>query len=97
MTNECVTLSWSYGFDGNAPITGVDIDYEATDNSNPDHADSTSTDQISTTICGLQPFTTYQFTVVVNNDVSDEVGSSSPMSISVVTLPLGIRLILLWL
>ena len=95
MTDECVTLSWSYGFDGNAPITGVTINYEAIDNFNPAHTDSTSTDQTSITICGLQPFTTYQFTVVVNNDVSDEVGSSSPMSISVDTLPLGISVILL--
>ena len=32
ITDVCVTLSWSFGFNGNAPITGVYITYTATSN-----------------------------------------------------------------
>ena len=88
-TQTCVTLSWTYGFNGNAPITGVNINYRAIDISNTAHNDSTSTDQTSITICNLQPLTVYQFNVTVSNEVSNTVGVSSSRIISVETLSLS--------
>ena len=96
ITDVCITLSWSFGFDGNAPITGVDITYMATSNydmsQDGDQAGivSTSTeDTISITICNLQPFTTYEFSVLVKNTVSGTVGRSSAQTLILTTLPLG--------
>ena len=88
-TKTCISLSWTYGFNGNAPITGVDIAYEATDNNATAHSGSTPSDQTSITICNLQPLTTYKFTVTVNNEVSGTVGASSPQTVSAITDPLG--------
>ncbi len=95
-TDTCVTLSWSFGFDGNAPITGVYITYTDTDNYGPtqggDQTGTTSTntkDTTAITICDLQPLTTYEFSVSVENTVSNTVGSSSVETVSVATLPLG--------
>ena len=95
-TSTTVTLSWTFGFDGNAEIAGVDISYTAIANYGPSDDGATSgsvstTDggQTSITIHGLQPLTTYTFTVRVRNTVSDEVGVSSPVSVTADTLPLG--------
>ena len=92
-TETCITLSWTFGFDGNSPITGVDISYTATDNQSPEHSGSTSTSSVKTTsmlqICDLQPLTTYQFSVTVRNEVSGTVGVSSAEVISADTLPNG--------
>ena len=91
-TETCITLSWTFGFDGNSPITGVDISYTATVNQSPEHNGSTSTSSVETTsiqICGLQPLTTYQFSVTVRNEVSGTVGVSSAEVISADTLPNG--------
>ena len=95
-TTTTVTLSWTFGFDGNAEIAGINISYTAIANygSSDDGAASGSvstTDggQTSITINGLQPLTTYQFTVRVRNTVSDKVGVSSPVSVTADTLPFG--------
>ena len=95
-TTSTVTLSWTFGFDGNAEIAGVDISYIAIANYGPSD-DGAASGSVSTvdggqtliTINGLQPLTTYQFTVRVRNTVSDEVGVSSPVSVTADTLPLG--------
>ena len=93
-TQTCVTLSWTYGFNGNALITGVNINYRAIDNSNTAHNGSTTTDQTSITICNLQPLTVYQFNVTVSNEVSNTVGVSSSIIISVETLSLSKKYII---
>ena len=95
-TTTAVTLSWTFGFDGNAEIAGVNISYTAIANYGPSD-DGAASGSVSTTdggltsitINGLQPLTTYQFTVRVRNNVSDEVGVSSPVSVTADTLPLG--------
>ena len=96
ITDVCVTLSWSFGFNGNAPITGVYITYTGTSNfgmsQGGDQTGTTSTntkDTTSITICNLQPLTTYKFNVSVVNTVSNTVGRSSVETISVTTLPSG--------
>ncbi len=92
-TDTCVTLSWSFGFDGNAPITGVYITYTATSNygltQGGIETGTASTDTTAMTICDLQPLTTYEFSVSVENTVSNTVGRSSIETVSVTTLPLG--------
>ena len=81
---------WSYGFNGNADIIGVNITYEAINNRN-----TTDSDKIGPvpgteiTISDLQPFTIYNFTVIVINTVSNIVGTSIPVSIAIETVPLG--------
>ena len=94
--NTTITLSWTFGFDGNAEIAGVDISYTAIANYGPSDdgaasgsVSTTDGGQTSITINGLQPVTTYQFTVRVRNTVSDEVGVSWPVSVTADTLPLG--------
>ena len=42
-----------------------------------------------TTISNLQPLTKYNFTVVVLNTVSNIVGTSTPVSVTIETAPLG--------
>ncbi len=90
MTTEvCITLSWVFGFNGNAPIIGVDIFYNATRNnfapqSNTIHTASPT--QASIGICDLQPRTTYEFTIRVRNEISDKVGVSDPVNLSSATL-----------
>ena len=94
-TTTTVTLSWTFGFDGNAEIAGVNISYTAIANYGPSD-DGTASGSVSTTdggqtsitINGLQPLTTYNFTVRVRNTVSDEIGVSSPISVTADTLPL---------
>ena len=96
ITDVCVTLSWSFGFNGNAPITGVYITYTATSNygstQGGDQTGATSTntkDTTSITVCNLQPLTTYEFNVSVENTVSNTVGRSSVETILVTTLSSG--------
>ena len=95
-TATSVTLSWTFGFDGNAEIAGVDVSYIAIANYGPSDdgaaIGSVSTideGQTSITVYGLQPLTTYQFTVRVRNTVSDGVGMSLPVSVTADTLSLG--------
>ena len=85
-----VKLTWSYGFNGNADITGVNITYEAVNNSNS--SDSNKEGLVpgtETTISDLEPLTTYNFTVVVITTVSNIVGTSTPVSVTIETAPLG--------
>ena len=93
---NAVTLSWTFGFNGNAEIAGVNISYTAIANYGPSDdgaasgsVSTTDGGQTSITINGLQPLTTYQFTVRVRNKVSDKVGVSSSVSVTADTLPLG--------
>ena len=44
---------------------------------------------LETTISDLQPFTIYNFTVIVINTVSNIVGTSIPVSVTIETAPLG--------
>ena len=91
ITNDSIKLTWTLGFDGNADITGVNITYNATSNFNPPHSGfiMVSGQPTEYVIQALQPLTTYEFTVVVLNSVSDEVGSSSEESVSAMTDPVG--------
>ena len=91
ITNDSIKLTWTLGFDGNADITGVNITYNATSNFDPPHSGSkmVSGQPTEYAIQDLQPLTTYEFTVVVLNSVSDVVGSSSEESVSAMTDPLG--------
>ena len=85
-----VKLTWSYGFNGNADIIGVNITYVAVNNSNS--SDSNKEGLVpgtETTISDLQPLTTYNFTVIVLNTVSIIVGTSTPVSVTIETAPLG--------
>ena len=91
ITSDSIKLTWTLGFDGNADITGVNITYLATSNFDPPHfgfkiVPGQPTEYV---IEDLQPLTTYKFTVVVLNNVSDVVGSSSEESVSAMTDPLG--------
>ena len=77
-----VKLIWSYGFNGNADIIGVNITYEAVSNSNS--SDSNKKGPVpgtEITITDLQPFTIYDFTVIVITTVSNIVGTSTPVSV----------------
>ena len=91
ITQTSIKLTWTLGFDGNADITGVNITYNATSNFDPPHSGSkiVSGQPTEYVIQNLQPLTTYEFTVVVLNNVSDVVGSSSEESVSAMTDPLG--------
>ena len=85
-----VKLIWSYGFNGNVDIIGVNITYEAISNSNSTHSVREGpVPGTETTILDLEPFTTYNFTVVVINTVSHIVGTSIPVSVTIETTPLG--------
>ena len=91
ITSDSIKLAWTLGFDGNANITGVNITYIATSNFASPHSgfEMVSGQRTEAIIEDLQPLTTYEFTVVVLNSVSDEVGSSSEESVSTMTAPLG--------
>ena len=85
-----VKLIWSYGFNGNADIIGVNITYVAVNNSNS--SDSNKEGLVpgtEITIPDLQPLTTYNFTVVVITTVSNIVGTSTPVSVTIETASLG--------
>ena len=83
-------MTWSYGFNGNADIIGINITYEAVSNNKTPHSDKRGpVSGTETIISDLQPFTTYNFTVVVLNIVSNIVGTSRPGSIMIDTAPLG--------
>ena len=87
-----VTLSWTFSLSGNAEIAGMDISYTAIANFNPPHSNSTSItdgEQNSFTIYGLQPLTTYRFNVTVRSLYCDRNQTSSPVTITADTLPLG--------
>ena len=81
---------WSYGFNGNADIIGVNITYEAVSNNENFHSgDEMVSGMLETTISDLQPFTIYNFTVIVINTVTNIVGTSIPVSVTIETAPLG--------
>lgn len=87
-TKNCVSLSWIFSFDGNAPIRGVNVSYMAIENFHPPHSNSISiagSDNTSTRVCDLQPHTKYEFVVSATNDV----GFSLPFSLSIATPPSG--------
>ena len=85
-----VKLIWSYGFNGNADIIGVNITYEAVSNSNIyDSNKEGLVPGTEITISDLEPFTIYNFTVVVLNTVSNIVGASTQVSVTIETAPLG--------
>ena len=95
-TTTTVTLSWMFGFDGNAEIAGVNISYTAVlyyvpsdDGATSGSVSTIDGGQTSITINGLKPLKIYLFTVRVRNTVSDKVGLSSPVSIGADTLPQG--------
>ena len=88
-SDKCVILSWMFGFDGNAPIVGIDIIYNATQNNFKPQSDTihiASPTRTSIGICDLQPLTTYEFTIHVQNQISDKVGVSLPVHLSSATL-----------
>ena len=83
ITNTSVRLTWSLGFDGNSARTGGTVSYAAVSNGvgsdQPTFTDGETTEYI---INGLQPFTTYDFNVTVNNLV----GSSTGVTIQATTV-----------
>ena len=85
-----VKLIWSYGFNGNADIIGVNITYVAVNNSNTSNFDKKGpVSGTETTISNLQPLTIYNITVVVLNTVSNIVDTSTPVRITIETASLG--------
>ena len=91
-TTTSVTLSWTFSLNENSEITGVDISYTAIANFNPPHSNSTNItdgEQNSSTIYVLQPLTTYWFNVTVRSAYYDQNQTSSPVTITADTLPLG--------
>ena len=87
---KSVKLIWSYGFNGNADIIGVNITYEAVSNSNSSDSNKKGPVQgTNITISDLQPLTIYNFTVIVITTVSNIVGASTPVTVTIETAPLG--------
>ena len=92
MTKECISLSWTFGFNGNAPIVGVDISYKATENYFLPHSSSINTanaSQTSIVICDLEPLTTYDFTLIVRNEATGRIGLSFPLTLPAQTSSSG--------
>ena len=88
--SESITLTWEFGFNGNANISGVNITYYARDsiiNDTQYMMISTASLQTSLTLLNLQPQTVYVIIVRVRNSVSSEVGLSPPVNITVKTKP----------
>ena len=88
--SQSITLTWKFGFNGNANISGVNITYYARD---PNIDDTqymmigTTSLQTSLTLLNLQPQTVYVIIVRVRNSVSSKVGLSPPVNITVKTKP----------
>ena len=86
--SESITLTWEFGFNGNANISGVNVTYYARDFIIDDTQYmmiSTTSLQTSLTLLNLQPQTIYVIIVRVRNSVSSEVGLSPPVNITVKT------------
>lgn len=86
--SESITLTWEFGFNGNANISGVNITYYARDffiNDTQYMMISTTSLQTSLTLLNLQPQTVYFISIRVRNSVSSEVGLSPPVNITVKT------------
>ena len=88
--SQFITLTWEFGFNGNANISGVNITYYARDSIIDDTQYmmiSTISLQTSLTLLNLQPQTVYVIIVRVRNSLSNEVGLSQPVNIMVKTKP----------
>ena len=88
--SQFITLTWEFGFNGNANISGVNITYYARDSIIDDTQYmmiSTISLQTSLTLLNLQPQTVYVIIVRVRNSVSSEVGLSLQVNITVKTKP----------
>ncbi len=79
-----IELMWIIVFDGYTPITEARIDY-FTEGQAVQSVCIESPTPTSFTLRSLMPFMTYNITVFLTN----EVGSSDPVSIQAMTLPLG--------
>ena len=88
--SESITLTWEFGFNGDANISGVNITYYARDFIIGDTQYmmiATTGLQTSLILLNLQPQTVYVIIVRVRNSVSSEVGLSPPVNITVKTKP----------
>ena len=88
--SESITLTWEFGFNGNANISGVNITYYARDPNIDDTQYmmiSTTSLKTSLTLLNLQPQTVYFISIRVRNSVSSKVGLSPPVNITVKTKP----------
>ena len=84
-TSTTVTISWMLGFDGGEPIDNITVSYAASGNNISVSEGIIILGAVTTyTLVGLQPLTTYNITVVADNNV----GPSNPSTInSVETKP----------
>ena len=81
ITNTSVRLTWSLGFNGHSSLTGGRVSHTAISNGEGNGVHSFTGEATEHTVSNLQPFTGYNFSVIVMNDI----GSSSSETIYVTT------------
>ena len=81
ITNTSVRLTWSLGFNGYSLVIGGRIIYTAVFNGEGNGVQPFTGEATEQTVSNLQPFTGYNFSVIVMNDI----GSSSSETIYVTT------------
>ena len=82
ITNTSVRLTWSLGFNGYSSLTGGRVSYTAVNNGEGNGEQPFTGENITEqTVSNLQPFTGYNFSVIVMNDI----GSSHKSNIYVTT------------
>ena len=82
ITNTSVRLTWSLGFNGYSSLTGGRVSYTAVNNGEGNGVQYFTGENITEqTVSNLQPFTGYNFSVIVMNDI----GSSHKSNIYVTT------------
>ena len=86
-TTTTISVTWALGFDGRESIDSVTVTYAAISNNDGASEGSVPLGASATAhmLTGLQPLTNYNICVIATNNV----GSSIPESITVVTDPVG--------
>ena len=84
--NTSVRLTWLLGFNGHSPLIGGLVSYVAVSNGNGNGIQTFIGETVTElTVLNLQPFTFYNFSVIVMNAI----GSSDNTTVSIETLPNG--------
>ena len=86
ITNTSITLTWLLGFNGRSPLIGGLVSYIAVSNGNGNGMQTFIGETVTElTVLNLQPFTFYNFSVIVMNAI----GSSNNVTVTIETLPNG--------
>ena len=86
ITNTSVRLTWSLGFNGHSPLIGGLVSYVAVSNGIGNGMQTFIGETVTElTVLNLQPFTFYNFSVIVMNAI----GSSNNVTVTIETLPNG--------